>query len=99
MPERAEATQSPELVAAHYALGSLDETSVPSWAAWWVIDGHDGPAVVELAGLAGDDPFDVREALMPAFSELDVTVPHLAQAWEVVATDLAAKCLAGRLAG
>ncbi|WP_426571465.1 hypothetical protein [Aquihabitans sp. McL0605] len=50
-----------------------------------------------LAGLTGDDAFDVRDALRPAMDELGIAVPPFVEAWRVVATDRAADCLAGRL--
>lgn len=56
---------SPRLVAAWFVVGGLATERVPMWAAHWLADGHDGPALRELAGLDGADPREVR-ALIPA---------------------------------
>lgn len=91
------ATPGPDVVAARLVTGDLDEALVPLWAAGWLVDGHDGSAVVTLAGLTGTDPFEVRDALGPALAELGVPVPPFSHAWRLVATDQAERCLAGRL--
>lgn len=93
----ARATPGPDVVAARLVTGDLDEALVPLWAAWWLVDGHDGSAVTTLAGLSGTDPFEVRAALGPALAELEVQVPPFSDAWRLVATDQAERCLAGRL--
>ena len=86
---------SPELVAARLVIGDLNVALVPTWASWWIVNGHDGSAVVSLAGLSGSDPFDVREALLAALTEIEVAIPSLADAWPPVAHDRASSCLAG----
>src|SRR5262245_7644371 len=52
---------SPRLVAAWLALDMLPTEHLPRWAAFWLVDGYDGAALVELAGLHGDDPREVRD--------------------------------------
>jgi hypothetical protein len=39
------------------------------WAAHWLADGYDGESLVHLAGLHGDNPFDVRDALPGALAD------------------------------
>jgi hypothetical protein len=50
-------------VAAWLILGTVPTERVPLWAAHWIVAGHDGPALAELAGLHGDDPHEVRDLL------------------------------------
>jgi hypothetical protein len=88
---------SPKLVAAWLLLHDLDTTAVPQWAAWWIIDGHDGPAVVELAGLDGKHPLDVRDATAAALEEIGIPEPSLIDAVRLAFDDKAQKCLTGRL--
>lgn len=87
----------PLLLAAELVLGALDTTAVPRWAAWWIVEGIDGPAVCRLAGLPGDDPFEVRDALGEALAELGVHSPGLAAACRIAFTDRAARCLRGEI--
>jgi hypothetical protein len=74
---------SPDLVAAWRDLGTLGTERVPMWAAHWLAGGHDGPALVQLAGLHGDDPFEVRAVLDAALAECGVCDADLAVASEL----------------
>jgi hypothetical protein len=87
----------PELVAAWLVLHDLDTRSVPVWAAWWLVTDDGGPAVCDLAGLSGLDPFDVRDALIPALNELGIRTPALADACRLAFTDRAERCLGGEV--
>lgn len=88
----------PKLVAAWLRLDVLvDPAQVPVWAAYWVADGLDTPALLDLAGLDGRDPFAVRELAAKAFYEMRVDVGNLREAADLVLTDEAARCLAGRI--
>ena len=44
-------------------LGVLPTEKVPLWAAYWIAGGRDGEALIYLAGLPGDDPREVYDAL------------------------------------
>jgi hypothetical protein len=63
---------SPLLVAAWERLGLLPTERVPLWAAYWIAGGLDGPALVYLAGLHGDDPRDVHDALPDGLADCGV---------------------------
>jgi hypothetical protein len=78
-------------------LGMLDIDRVPWWAAQWLVDGHDGQALRELAGLGSHDSF-VHDLLPAALAETGVELPpdDVASAM-VIFSDLAAMCLAGRV--
>ncbi|MFG1620573.1 hypothetical protein [Kribbella sp. NPDC049227] len=66
------ATPTPELVAAWLALDDLRAESVPMWAANWLVQGYDGAALAELAGLSGRDTREVRDVLPAALAETGV---------------------------
>ena len=66
---------SPTLVAAWLTLGTLPTERIPLLAAFWLADGYDGAALVDLAGLHGDDPYEVRDLLPAALADCDVAVP------------------------
>lgn len=66
---------SPLLVASWERLGLLPTDRVPLWAAYWIVGGHDGPALVYLAGLHGDDPREVHDALPEALLDCGVEMP------------------------
>jgi hypothetical protein len=66
---------TPETAAAWRQLGLLPTERVPMWAAHWLVDGYDGESLIHLAGLHGDDPFDVRDALPGALADCGVKVP------------------------
>jgi hypothetical protein len=81
---------SPTLVATWLTLGMLPTERVPLWAAHWLANGHDGPALRELAGVHGDDPHEVRDLLPTALADCRVTVPATVTAAAMEAfTDLA----------
>ncbi len=63
---------SPLLVASWERLGLLPTEQVPLWAAYWIAGGHDGPALAYLAGLHGDDPREVHDALPEALMDCGV---------------------------
>ena len=87
----------PKLVAAWLKLDVLvDPAQVPMWAAYWIVDGLDTPALRDLAGLDGSDPFAVRELTAKALDEMHVGVDDLHEAADLVLTDEAERCLAGR---
>jgi hypothetical protein len=87
----------PKLVAAWLKLDVLVEPArVPVWAAHWIVDGLDSPALRDLAGLDGRDPLDVRDQTGKALDELGVEVVDLHEAADLVLTDEAERCLAGR---
>lgn len=87
----------PKLVAAWLKLDVLDDPAqVPMWAAYWVVDGLDTPALRDLAGLDGRDPFAVRELTAKALTEMRVAVDDLHEAAELILTHEAQRCLAGR---
>lgn len=65
----------PSLVAAWLALGCLAPERVPFWAARWLADGLDGPALRALAGVSGKDAREVRDLLAAALQEAGVYVP------------------------
>jgi hypothetical protein len=86
----------PKLVAAWLRLDVLvDPARVPMWAAYWLVEGLDTPALRDLAGLAGRDSYDVRDTAMNALAEMGVAVVDLHEAAELVLTDEAKRCLAG----
>jgi hypothetical protein len=68
---------SPELVAAWLILDTLPTERVPLWAAHWIAVGYDGRALIELAGLHGDDPHAVRDLLSLALFECGVSTPAI----------------------
>ena len=87
------------LVAAWLALDMLPTERIPRWAAWWLADGHDGAALVELAGLHGDDANEVRELLPAALTDCGVIVPTAVTTSAMEAfTTLAQLCIDGKIA-
>jgi hypothetical protein len=66
---------SPLLVASWERLGLLPTERVPLWASYWIAGGHDGEALIYLAGLHGDDSFEVHEALPGALMDCGVEMP------------------------
>jgi hypothetical protein len=97
----------PELVAAWLALGCLAPERVPLWAAHWLAQGKDGPILRDLAGMSGNDPYEVRDALPVALREagvevsdpqdLDAVERGRKRAWvATVYRDIARLCLEGR---
>jgi hypothetical protein len=90
---------SPELVAACARLGLLPIEKVPLRAAHWLVAGHDGEHVVQLAGLHGDDPHEVRDALPGALLDCGVQLPDSDLAAATVAFAHLARMHLGGLAG
>jgi hypothetical protein len=66
---------TPELVAACAALDILAADLVPLWAAHWLVQGYDGEALRTLAGLSGNDRYDVEEILPAALADCAVAIP------------------------
>ena len=66
---------SPLQVASWEKLGVLPTDEVPLWAACWIADGHDGEALIYLAGLHGDDPREIHDALPQALRDCGVEMP------------------------
>jgi hypothetical protein len=94
----ADSVPSPRLVAALLVLGRLQIERVPWWAAQWLIDGHDSPALGELAGLGVRDTYTVHDLLPIVLAEVSVALPVTAvAAATVVFDDLAHRCLAGAI--
>lgn len=63
---------SPLQVASWEKLGVLPTDKVPLWAAYWIAAGHDGEALIYLAGLHGDDPSEIHDALPQALRDCGV---------------------------
>jgi hypothetical protein len=53
----------------------LPTEKVPLWAAYWIAAGYDGEALIYLAGLHGDDPCEVHDALPDALRYCGVEMP------------------------
>ena len=66
---------SPAQVASWERRGVLPTEKVPLWAAYWIAAGHDGEALIYLAGLHGDDPGEVHDALPAALRDCGVELP------------------------
>jgi hypothetical protein len=66
---------SPAQVASWERRGVLPADKVPLWAAYWIAAGHDGQALIYLAGLHGDDPREVHDALPQALRDCGVELP------------------------
>lgn len=66
---------TPREVAALSVLGGVDPKQLPMWAALWLVQGFDGESIRELAGLSGEDPYDVHDLLPAALSEAGVDLP------------------------
>ena len=66
---------APQAVAAWARLGLVPDEQVPLWAAHWLVAGYDGEHLVYLAGLHGDDPYDVRDALPDALRDCGIELP------------------------
>src|SRR5690348_6995221 len=70
---------SPALVAAWLALDMVPTEKIPRWAAFGLADGHDGNGLVDLAGLRGDDPHEVRDVLAAALAGFGAGGQHCRQ--------------------
>lgn len=66
---------SPTLVAAWATLDMVPHERVPLWAAHWLVDGYDGPALRTLAGFSGTDPAEVHDTLPDALAECGTQLP------------------------
>lgn len=65
----------PDALAARFVLGIASTENVPWWAAQWLADGCDGPALRELAGLNNRDPHKVNDLLPAALAEMGIKMP------------------------
>lgn len=90
---------SPTLVAAWATLGLAPAERVPVWAAHWLVDGHDGPALRTLAGLSGKDPSEVHDTLPDALADCGTHVPDSDTAAAQVAFTKLARMQATGIAG
>jgi hypothetical protein len=89
---------APEDVAALWVLGLVTPERIPWWAAQWLVQGHDGDNLRELAGEHGDDLVQIEELLPAALAEAGVRVPDdVVDAADWVFTYLARRCIEGRL--
>lgn len=66
---------SPDAVAVLLHLGQVRPEQIPLWAAHWLVRGYDGEQLVQLAGLHGDDPREVRDVLPDALRDCGVHLP------------------------
>lgn len=97
MTERNTPAPPPGTLAAWFVLGVAPAENVPWWAAQWLADGYDGPALRELAGLNGRDPHEVNDLLPAALAEMGVRMPSSAVAAASEAfRQMAEMCLSGR---
>ncbi|MFD5178721.1 hypothetical protein ACFWM1_23140 [Nocardia sp. NPDC058379] len=88
---------SPGLVAAWVALDTVPSGRIPLCAAHWLVDGHDGASLRELAGLGGTEIHEIRDILPAALADCGTAVPDSAAAAAQVAfTDLARMHADGR---
>lgn len=69
------AAPSPGTVARWFVLGMAATERLPWWAAQWLADGHDGPALCELAGLDGHDSRAVNDLVPAALADMGVDMP------------------------
>lgn len=87
-------TPTPITVAAWFILGVAPTEDVPWWAAQWLADGHDSPALQELAGLNGRDSHTVNDLIPAALAELGIALPSATVAAAAEAfRELAEMCL------
>jgi len=87
----------PDALAARFVLGIAPTENVPWWAAQWLADGFDGPALRELAGLNGRDSHEVNDLLPDALAEMGVAMPSSAVAAAGEAfRQMAEMCLSGQ---
>ena len=98
-PSAASEVPSPRLVASWEKLGLLPIERVPMWAAYWIVGGHDGEALGRLAGLHGDDPREVHDALPDALRDCGVEMPDSDVAAATVAFAHAARLYVAGQAG
>jgi len=66
------------------------------WAAYWIVGGYDGEALARLAGLHGDDPREVHDALPDALRDCGVEMPDSDAAAAVAFTHAARLYVAGQ---
>ncbi|WP_194823301.1 hypothetical protein [Micromonospora sp. S-DT3-3-22] len=90
-------SRPPDLVAAEYVLGRMVVERMPWYAADWLADGHDGPALRELAGLDGTDTRLIGELLPAALDEMGVRVPSAAEAADTWLATLAQRLVDGAI--
>lgn len=63
------------MAATWLVLGTLRTDEIPWWAAHWLADGADSPALRELAGLNARDTDLVPDLLRTVLADLTVPVP------------------------
>jgi hypothetical protein len=74
--------------------GDLD---LPMEAAYALVRGLDSPALAELAGLAADDSYQIRELIPAVIEELSIDMASLAEAVISRARETASSYLTGNL--
>lgn len=85
-------------VALRHASGQLMSEQLPMAAAELLVDGHDSPALCELAGCSGREPGrDLDELLRHSLAELGIPYPEAAEAERWLLRDLAARLHAGEI--
>lgn len=90
-------TPTPITAAAWFVLGVAPTESIPWWAAQWLADGHDSPALRELAGLNSRDSHTVNDLFPAALTELGIALPSTTMAAAATAfRQLAEMCLSER---
>ncbi|MCU1680306.1 MAG: hypothetical protein JWQ81_1045 [Amycolatopsis sp.] len=94
-PYTAERPAPPRLASAYLTLGHFPTDFAPWWAAHWLVDGYDGPALRELAGLSASEPPQIHDLLPSTFAEMRIAPLTEAAAAELVFNDLARLYLAG----
>ena len=90
---------SPRLAGSWERLGLLPIERVPMWAAYWIVGGHDGGALARFAGLHGDDPREVHDALPDTLRDCGVEMPDSDVAAGTVAFTHAARLYVAGQAG
>lgn len=70
-----ETIPTPGEVAARLRLGTVHVEKVPLWAAHWLVDGFDGPALAELAGLSGGRSTEIHDLLPSALADCGIPLP------------------------
>lgn len=94
-PDDDDMVPGPELVAAWQKLDLLTVDRLPVWAAHWIAAGHDGSALVELAGRSEGDP--VLDLVEPALQDCGFSGPTMHDARRTAFSAVAAVMLAGHI--
>lgn len=87
----------PSLCAAHYVLGRVSSDQLPRFAADWLNDGLDSPALRRLAGEESPIMSEVAPIFEKALKELGISIPKKSSALQLLARDYAEKIIQGSL--